>query len=345
MANRLGTMPNPACTAARVALVAASAWPETIRHHNPLSFQFKLHETHYAILLKSNSLVVVAKGIEMDKLSPLFARFVPTARFFYSGNVCRAKDYLESDGVGHLHLLRSGQMSVSSRATGSLTSDLLTIDQPSVLFYPRPRNHRLLPGEGGGANLLCATVDLGSEKRNPLAMALPDVVVVPLHEMVAIAPTLDLLFAEAFAARDGRQAALDRLIEYFLILLLRHVIDSKMLNAGILTALNDAHLSRSIAAMHERPEQAWSLETLAGEAGMSRARFAARFRETVGTTPLEYLTDWRLCIVQTLLRRGKSIKAIALSVGYRSPAALRRVFMKKLGVSPGEWLSKMNAEG
>ncbi len=280
----------------------------------------------------------------MDKLSPLFARFAPTARFFYSGNVCSAKDYFESDGVGHLHLLRSGQMSVSSRATGSPTADLLTIDQPSVLFYPRPRNHRLLPNEGEGANLLCATVDLDSEKRNPLVMALPDVVVVPVHEIVAIAPTLDLLFAEAFAARYGRQAALDRLLEYFLILLLRHVIDSKMLNAGILAALHDTRLSKSITAMHERPEQAWSLETLAEEAGMSRARFAARFRETVGTTPLEYLTDWRLCVAQTLLKRGNPIKAIALSVGYRSSAALRRVFTKKLGMPPREWLNGRKPE-
>lgn len=276
----------------------------------------------------------------MDKLSPLFARFAPTARVFYSGNLCITQDFVESDGVGHLHLLRSGQLSVSSSTTGSLPSDVLTIDQPSVLFYPRPHSHRFQPDPGDSPNLVCATVDLGIEMRNPLVMALPDVLVMPLHEVTALAPTLDLLFAEAFSNRCGRQAALDRLVEYFLILLLRHVIDSKMLHAGILAALNDARLSRSITAMHERPEHAWSLETLAEEAGMSRARFAVHFREAVGTTPLEYLTDWRMCVAQTLLKHGKSLKAIALSVGYQSPAALRRVFAKKLGMSPGEWLSK-----
>ena len=280
----------------------------------------------------------------MDKLTPLFARFAPTARVFYTGNLCSTKDYFESDGVGHLHLLRSGQLRVASGVTGSSPADLLTIDQPSVLFYPRPRSHRLQADEGNGANLLCATVDLGIEMRNPLVMALPAVLVVPLQEVTAIAPTLDLLFAEAFGDRCGRQAALDRLIEYFLILLLRHVIDSKMLNAGILAALSDTRLSRSITAMHERPDRAWSLETLAEEAGMSRARFAVHFRETVGTTPLEYLTDWRMCVAQTLLKRGKSIKAIASAVGYQSPAAFRRVFAKKLGTPPSEWLSKLNSK-
>ena len=164
----------------------------------------------------------------MDKLTPLFARFTPTARVFYTGNLCSAKDYFESDGVGHLHLLRSGRLSVSSGVAGTPTANLLTIDQPSVLFYPRPRSHRLQADEGNGANLLCATVDLGIEMRNPLVMALPAILVVPLQQVTAIAPTLDLLFAEAFGDRCGRQAALDRLIEYFLILLLRHVIDTKM---------------------------------------------------------------------------------------------------------------------
>lgn len=280
----------------------------------------------------------------MDKLSPLFARFAPTARVFHSGSLCKTEEFVESVGVGHLHLLRSGRLSVSSRTAGSHAADLLTIEQPSVLFYPRPLSHRLQADEGDGVNLLCATVDLGSEMRNPLVMALPDILVVPLQEVTALAPTLDLLFAEAFGDCCGRQAALDRLIEYFLILLLRHVIDSKMLNASILVALNDTRLSRSITAMHECPEYPWSLETLAEEAGMSRARFALHFRKTVGTTPLEYLTDWRISVAQTLLKRGKPIKAIARSVGYQSPAALRRVFAKKLGMPPGEWLSKLNSK-
>ena len=280
----------------------------------------------------------------MDRLSSLFARFAPSARVFYSGSLCSAQSFVESDGVGHLHLLRSGRLSVTCRTAGSNTTDLLTIDQPSVLFYPRPRSHRLQADEEDGANLVCATVDLGIEMRSPLVISLPDVLVVPLHEITAIAPTLDLLFAEAFGDRCGRQAALDRLIEYFLILLLRHVIDSKMLNAGILAALDDPRLSKAITAMHERPEYAWSLETLAQEAGMSRARFAIRFRESVGTTPLEYLTDWRISVVQSLLKRGKPIKTIALSVGYQSPAALRRIFTKKLGIPPSQWLSMLTSK-
>jgi AraC-like DNA-binding protein len=70
---------------------------------------------------------------------------------------------------------------------------------------------------------------------------------------------------------------------------------------------------------------------------MSRARFAANFKTIVGTTPLDYLTDWRLSIAQTLIRQGKPLKSIAAQVGYQSTAAFSRVFTKRVGATPAEW--------
>jgi len=308
---------------------------EGIHKNNPAN--------HHAIIALFVRFLSITERIAMDGLSPLFDRFSPSAKVFYSGSLCIAEDFVKTNGVGYLHLLRSGRLSISSSPSSTLSPTFLTIDQPSVVFYPRPCDHRFQPMEGDSVNLVCATIDLGSEMRNPLIMALPDVLVVPLQDIPAIAPALDLLFAEAFGVGSGRQAALDRLTEYFLILLLRHVIDSKKLSVGILAALNDTRLARAITAMHERPEFPWTLESLAMEAGMSRARFSTRFRETIGLTPLEYLTDWRMSVAQTLLRRGKSLKSVSQSVGYQSPAALRRIFAKKIGVPPGEWLSKLHS--
>ncbi len=73
---------------------------------------------------------------------------------------------------------------------------------------------------------------------------------------------------------------------------------------------------------------------------MSRARFAARFREAVDTTPMNYLTDWRVSVAQRLLARGNSLKFVAPEVGYATPAALTRVFRKRTGMSPAEWLAR-----
>jgi len=219
----------------------------------------------------------------------------------------------------------------------------IEVKQPSVIFYPRPRQHRFQIKEKHSANLVCAEIDFGAGVGNPLVCALPEVLIIPLSSIEGLTVLLDLLFDEAFADRSGRQAAVDRLTEYFLVLLLRYAIDTKLIEIGVFAGLSDVRLAKAITAMHEKPEYPWTLENLAQEANMSRTRFSVNFRETVGVTPLEYLTDWRMSVTQLLLKSGKPLKIVAPSVGYASSIALTRVFSKKVGVSPAVWLSTQSA--
>jgi transcriptional regulator GlxA family with amidase domain len=164
--------------------------------------------------------------------------------------------------------------------------------------------------------------------------------VLPLDSVPDLAPALDLLFSEASFRLPGRQTALDRLFEYILVLLIRSAVKARLVDSGLLLGLADERLSKAIEAMHKHPETAWSLEQLAQSAGMSRARFAAHFREVVGVTPFEYLTNWRLGVAQTMLRKSNSLKLIASAVGYTNATALTRVFTQRLGMSPSEWLAR-----
>jgi AraC-like DNA-binding protein len=91
--------------------------------------------------------------------------------------------------------------------------------------------------------------------------------------------------------------------------------------------------------MHKRPEHEWTLEELAAAARMSRARLAVNFRATVGMTPFQYLTEWRIGIAQSKLKRGEPLKIVAPAVGYASPAALNRAFLRLVGVTPTAWLA------
>ncbi len=270
----------------------------------------------------------------MDRLTPLLARFELSARVFHTGPLCGWADFDGTDGVGHVHLLREGHLRIAS--AGRATVD---VTRPSLLFYPRPSAHELRTVEGRSVDVLCASVDFGAALGNPLLRGLPDLMIVPLDAAPALTPTLDLLFAEAFEQRCGRQAALDRLTEYLVIQLLRHALSARLLDAGALSGLADPRLSKAINAMHERPAEPWSLASLAGLAGMSRARFAANFRATVGATPMGYLTDWRLGVARTLLRQGLPMKRVAPEVGYATSNALARAFTQRVGVSPTRWLS------
>lgn len=271
----------------------------------------------------------------MDRLSPLFERFAPSARVFHSGALCSNSDIDLAEGSGYIHLIKSGRLVVTRPHQAPLT-----IDQPSVLFFPRPSAHRLHADARDTTEMVCASIQFGGGMENPVMKALPEAMVVPLASVPELQPMLALLFAEAFSQNCGRQAAIDRLTEYFLILLLRHAMSTRLMASGILAGLADPRLAKAITAMHERPEQTWSLEQLAESAGMSRARFAVHFRETVGMTPLDYLTDWRIGVAQALLKAGKSLKLVAPAVGYMSPTAFTRVFSQRIGASPTEWLSQ-----
>jgi AraC-like DNA-binding protein len=72
--------------------------------------------------------------------------------------------------------------------------------------------------------------------------------------------------------------------------------------------------------------------------GMSRSAFALRFKERLGETPLEYLTNWRMYKATGLMQKGDTkLFEVAKSVGYDSDAAFSKAFKRVLGVAPREY--------
>lgn len=266
----------------------------------------------------------------MDMLSPIFLRYSLRAKVFFSGTLCGVSAMESEPGLGSLHVLRAGELLVTNDGETPFR-----ITEPTLLFYPQSRRHCFQAERD--AKLVCALIDFGGNIGNPLLFGLPKVLMLPLRTVPGIDATLDLLFDEAFQARAGRQAALDRLVEYFLILLLRHSMEEGSMDGGIFAAMAEPRLAKAVNAMHEKPEEPWTVEQLAQLAGMSRARFAAHFHAVSGHTPLGYLTDWRLGVAKTLIKTGKSLKLIAPQVGYASVVALNRVFAQRHGQTLGEW--------
>ena len=71
---------------------------------------------------------------------------------------------------------------------------------------------------------------------------------------------------------------------------------------------------------------------------MSRSTFALRFKETVGESPLEYLTRWRMLLAGDKLENSSdSISVIALSLGYQSESAFSTAFKRVMGSSPRQY--------
>ncbi|MBI5718761.1 MAG: AraC family transcriptional regulator [Burkholderiales bacterium] len=267
-----------------------------------------------------------------DRLSALLQRFELSARVFHSGALCGAAAFDAEHGVGHLHLLRHGRLGVTD-AQGRRS----VLDEPSVLFFPRPAAHRLDADPKQGAELVCAAVEFGVGDENPLLRALPVRLLVPLARLPGLELTQQLLFGEAFGQRCGHDAVANRLTEVLMIQVLRYAIEQRLVDGGLMAGLADPRLHKALSAVHAEPARAWTLQSMAAEAGMSRARFAAHFAQLVGVPPGEYLIGWRLGLARAMLRRGLPVKHVAVEVGYANASALGRVFSQRLGQSPSAW--------
>lgn len=268
-----------------------------------------------------------------DTLDILLRRFSVSANLFYAGPLYGMTDAHVVEGKGNLHVIQRGLAEVRTENHPGLL-----IVEPTVLLYPRPLAHRFHTDEQSGADFVCAKVDFAAGRMNPIVQALPPVLAVPLAKMPEMRTTIDLLFAEAFGQRHGRQTTLDRLFEVVLIHLLRKVIDEGMMSTGVLAGLAHPQLAKAMVALHASPAHPWTLDSLASIAGMSRSRFAVTFKATLGSTTGDYLCGCRLALAQALLRRDTPIKHVAAEVGYGSPVALTRVFKAHLGMSPRAWM-------
>lgn len=269
----------------------------------------------------------------MDRLTPLLSHFSLHAGVFYTGNLCGIHDFHEDHLRGHIHLIRRGPVQVIG-----VRQETFDVTEPTLLFLPRPDTHRLVTDERLGADVVCATVQFGGGGQNPITDSLPHVVMVELSALAGVQTLLELMFGEAFAQQPGRQAVLDRLCEVLMIQLLRHCMTQGLTQGGTLAGLADPRLAKAMAAIHADPATERDLASMAALAGMSRARFAVRFKAVTGETPADYLASWRVMTAQSLLKKGRPLKHVADDVGYGSASALTRAFVRKLGCSPTAWL-------
>jgi AraC-like DNA-binding protein len=283
----------------------------------------------------------VPADIPLDRLSPLFERFRVRASLFHTGPLCGVTHFDARPGRGFLHVMRNGEMEIRHEADSGLVQRL-SVSEPSLVFYPRPLAHDFHNAPAEGSDFVCATLDFDAGEAHPLVQALPPLVVLPLRRVEGIEATLQLLFAEAERVRCGQRLLADRLFEVLLLQLLRWMLDKgdAPLPLGLLRGLADPRLARSLTALHSRPGDAWNLSGMASEAGMSRSRFALAFKEAVGQTPADYLSQWRLTIARGELRAGKPLKVLAAELGYANPSALSRRFAQQAGMSPRAWLQR-----
>lgn len=191
---------------------------------------------------------------------------------------------------------------------------------------------------GDHVSIIVCEYDFGDVALNPFLDTGSRILVLRGEDNIAktLTPIFTLLMVEIDQHKCGYQVVSERLSEAILVQLLRLLMQQKRLDFGVLAALSDDKLARALVAIHESPDQSWTVDRLAMTAGMSRSAFNTLFRQKVGSPPMEYLTLWRMRLAYQELQNGTKIAELSSQLGYQSETAFRRAFKKVVGKSPGE---------
>jgi AraC-like DNA-binding protein len=251
--------------------------------------------------------------------------------------VLSAQCWLSVEGVPGAVPLTAGDCFLLPRGLPfSLSTDLSLTPVDFRTFLATKRcPDRAVPAEGrymvGGHFALTGShVDI-------LLQSLPPIVHIRKEsDKAAMRWSLERMREELHNPQPGGSLIVQQLAYMMLVQALRlHLAEGAKGGVGWLFALADKQMSAAITCMHEDPGHPWTLQKLAECVGMSRSIFALRFKETVGKTPMEYLTRWRMLLAgERLQNSDDSLSVIALSLGYESESAFGKAFRRVMGCSP-----------
>lgn len=197
---------------------------------------------------------------------------------------------------------------------------------------------------GGGAEtrFVCGFIESAEMMFAPMFRSLPEMLVDRADDEAVgsgIANTIGELVAKVDALSPGAEVILGRMMELlFVEMLRRHAGRLPAGSKGLLAALNDPLVGRTLQIMQADPARRWTTDALAREVGSSRTVLGERFNAVLGKPPIEYLTSWRIQLAADRLRNGRDgIARIAADCGYESEAAFNRAFKRVTGLTPGRW--------
>ncbi|MNQ72423.1 HTH-type transcriptional activator Btr [compost metagenome] len=206
------------------------------------------------------------------------------------------------------------------------------------------RRPRQLAYGGGGAitRLVCGYLACDARLAELLLNGLPSLVRVNVRGSSAgawLEASVRYALAEARSPRPGGEGVLAKLAEVLFIEVLRLYMNEQAEGrTGWLAGLGDRIVGTALSALHRSPAQAWTLEELARTAGTSRSVLAERFQMLVGSSPMQYLTQWRMLLAANLLCRSNApLARIAEDVGYQTDTAFSRAFRREFGAPPAAW--------
>ena len=244
--------------------------------------------------------------------------------------------------AGEVVILTGSQSHIMANGKAAETIDFFDLinDRPAYLDAE---------SEQEPTSLICGAFLLGNASNNPLISALPPVIHADVSRETGdrtLHLLAQLLISQTENNRHLESSMSARILEMFCAEAIRlYVKTNDPAKQGWFRGLNDEKIGAALNHIHARPEAPWSVASLAREVGMSPSRFAARFRQTLETSPMNYVTRWRMNIASRILIETKHTTShVAHKVGYESTPAFTRAFTRHYNAPPARWRREQRAQ-
>jgi AraC-like DNA-binding protein len=269
-------------------------------------------------------------------------RFPDQQETIKCGAVVTGSCWLSVEGVPDPVRLEEGEsFLLPSGRPFRLASDMRLEPVDARRIFPPARRGGIVTHNGGGDFFLvsCRFALAGHHAAILLRMLPPVLHLRKETDQAALRWCVERMMQELSDGAPGGFLVVQHLAQMMLVQALRlHLTEGAEGGVGWLFALADKRMGAAIGAMHDDPAHRWTLQQLAARAGMSRSSFALRFKQTVGTSPLDYLTRWRMLLAGDRLESsGDPVSVIALSLGYDSESAFSTAFKRVMGCSPRQY--------
>ena len=197
-------------------------------------------------------------------------------------------------------------------------------------------------GGGTATKFVCGYMGCERQAEKLFLAGLPTTIKVNIREDatgVWLENSIRYLVSESQPNRPGHDILLSKMAEALFIETMRSYIKSLPPDAtGWLAGARDPITGATLALLHQRPAEDWTIDRLAGAIGSSRSVLAERFARHLGEPPLAYLARWRMQLASRMLETTKQmILQIGLAVGYQSESGFVRAFKRELGMPPARY--------
>ena len=225
----------------------------------------------------------------------------------------------------------------------SATSTVIDFFELAKRSSPNSKGVFRAGGSGATTKLVCGGMQFDNGPTDPLLAVLPPLIHVKGKGGIGatwLQATVSQVIEELDSCGAGAQAVVTRLADILFIKAVRTYFEQDVDTAqyGWLAAIRDPYIGPALAQLHARPQEPWTVASLARHVALSRSLFAEKFAELVGEPPLRYLKRLRLnAAVLRLRSTNDKLSAIAVDSGYESAAALTKAFKRILGKTPGEY--------